>query len=52
MKLVGIGTISVAVANANVFDKNGIIADRNFAEILKILDKIEDPKNWRGHSKD
>jgi hypothetical protein len=36
-------TSSVAMAKANDFDKNGIIAGRKFEEMLKILDKIEDP---------
>ena len=35
---------SVATAIADVFRKNGINVGRKFAEIMKILDKIDDVK--------
>jgi hypothetical protein len=36
---------SVATAKADVFRKNGINVGRKFAEILRILDKIDDVKS-------
>ena len=36
---------SVATAIADVFRKNGINVGRKFAEIMKILDKIDDVKS-------
>ena len=39
------GVNSVATAIADVFRKNGINVGRKFAEIMKILDKIDDVKS-------
>jgi hypothetical protein len=39
---------SVATAKADDFDKNKIIMGRKFEEMLKILDKIEDPPYFKG----
>ena len=36
---------SVATAIADVFRKNGINVGREFAKIMKILDKIDDVKS-------